>query len=188
MIKNPPSNAGNSGLISDWERYYMPWSNEARAPPLPKCSPHAATKEFVLQQRLQGTQWRSCMLQLRPADKDKWMHLLKNWFLPVHIGCMRQGAQGWCTGMTLKDGIGKGGGREGQVEEHMYAHGWFMWMYGKNHPKIIIIIIIIKLKKINKTNFPVFFCHFHLPTHPVPSPSVPHHGVKNHLNVNTLIY
>ena len=34
---------------------------------------------------------------------------------------MRQGAQGWHTGMTLRDG------------EHMYTHDWFMSMYGKNH-------------------------------------------------------
>ena len=26
---------------------------------------------------------------------------------------------------------GEGGGREGQDGEHMYTHGWFMWMYGK---------------------------------------------------------
>ena len=32
--------------------------------------------------------------------------------LPVQVGCMRQGAQGWCTGMTLRDGMGRevGGG------------------------------------------------------------------------------
>ena len=31
---------------------------------------------------------------------------------PVQVQCMRQGAQGWCTGMTLRDGMGKevGGG------------------------------------------------------------------------------
>ena len=28
---------------------------------------------------------------------------------------------------------GEGGGREGQDGEHMYTHGWFMSMYGKNH-------------------------------------------------------
>ena len=27
VVKKPPSNAGNSGLISGWERSYMPWSN-----------------------------------------------------------------------------------------------------------------------------------------------------------------
>ena len=31
---------------------------------------------------------------------------------PVQVRCMRQGAQGWCTGMTQRDGMGKevGGG------------------------------------------------------------------------------
>ena len=31
---------------------------------------------------------------------------------PVQFRCMRQGAQGWCTGMTLRDGMGRevGGG------------------------------------------------------------------------------
>ena len=31
---------------------------------------------------------------------------------PVQVRCMRQGAQGWCTGMTLRDGMGRvvGGG------------------------------------------------------------------------------
>ena len=31
---------------------------------------------------------------------------------PVQVGCMRQGAQGWCMGMTLRDGMGRdmGGG------------------------------------------------------------------------------
>ena len=24
---------------------------------------------------------------------------------PVQVRCMRKGAQGWCTGMTLKDGM-----------------------------------------------------------------------------------
>ena len=42
---------------------------------------------------------------------------------------MRQGAQDWYTGMTLRDGMG----REGQDGEHMYTHGWFMWLYVKNH-------------------------------------------------------
>ena len=29
----------------------------------------------------------------------------------VQVRCMRQGAQGWCTGMTLKDGMGREEGR-----------------------------------------------------------------------------
>ena len=27
--------------------------------------------------------------------------------LPVQVRCMSQGAQGWCTGMTLRDGMGR---------------------------------------------------------------------------------
>ena len=45
---------------------------------------------------------------------------------------MRQGAQGQCTGMTLRDGMGKEEGGGVQDGGHMYTHGWFMWMYGKN--------------------------------------------------------
>ena len=50
---------------------------------------------------------------------------------------MRQGAQGWCTGMTQRDGMGREVGGVVQDGEHMYTHGWFMWMYGKNHHNIV---------------------------------------------------
>ena len=37
----------------------------------------------------------------------------------------QQGAQGWCTGMTLRDGMGRWrvGGVVVQDGEHMYTHG-----------------------------------------------------------------
>ena len=44
---------------------------------------------------------------------------------------MRQGAQGWCTGMTLRDGMGKEVGGGVQDGEHVYTRGGFMLMYGK---------------------------------------------------------
>ena len=50
---------------------------------------------------------------------------------------MRQGDQGQCTGTTLRDGMVRevaGGVQDG---EHMYTHGWFMSMYGKNHHNIV---------------------------------------------------
>ena len=50
---------------------------------------------------------------------------------------MRQGAQGWCTGMTQRDEMGREGGGGVQDGEHMYTHGWFMSMYGKNHYNIL---------------------------------------------------
>ena len=46
--------------------------------------------------------------------------------------CMIQGAQGWCTGMTQRDGMG--GRWEGvQDGEHVYPCGGFMLMYGKTN-------------------------------------------------------
>ena len=45
---------------------------------------------------------------------------------------MRQGAQGWCTGMTLRDEMGRNVGW-GTVQdgEHVYTRGGFTPMYGK---------------------------------------------------------
>jgi len=36
---------------------------------------------------------------------------------------MRQGAQGWCTGMTLRDRMGREVGGAFRMGEHMYTHG-----------------------------------------------------------------
>ena len=45
---------------------------------------------------------------------------------------MTQGAWGWCTGMTQRDGMG--GRWEGvQDGEHMYTRGGFKSMYGKTN-------------------------------------------------------
>ena len=38
----------------------------------------------------------------------------------------------------------EGGGRGVQEGRHLYIHGWFMWMYDKNHNTVIIL----KLKKL----------------------------------------
>ena len=46
-------------------------------------------------------------------------------------------AQGWCTGMTQRDGMGRKVGGGVQDGEHMYTHGLFMSMYSKNHCNII---------------------------------------------------
>ena len=46
-----------------------------------------------------------------------------------------------CSGLVHWDDPegwdGEGGGRERQDGEHMYTHGWFMWMYGKNQHNIV---------------------------------------------------
>ena len=58
---------------------------------------------------------------------------------------MRQGTQGRCTGMTLRDGMGRevGGVQDG---EHMYTRGGFMSMYGITHHNIVISLQL-KIKK-----------------------------------------
>ena len=40
-----------------------------------------------------------------------------------------QDAQGWCTAMTQRDGMGRGI----QDGEHVYTRGRFMLMYGKTN-------------------------------------------------------
>ena len=46
-----------------------------------------------------------------------------------------------CSGLVHWDDPegwdGEGGEREVQDGEHMYTHGRFMWMYGKNHHNIV---------------------------------------------------
>ena len=49
---------------------------------------------------------------------------------------MKQGAQGWCIGMTLRDGMGREVG-EGSGWGNMYTRGGYMSMYGKNHNNIV---------------------------------------------------
>ena len=46
---------------------------------------------------------------------------------------MIQGARGWCTGMTQRDGIGREVGGGFRMGKHMYSHGGFMSMYGKTN-------------------------------------------------------
>ena len=62
MDKNPPANAGDTGLIPGAERPHMPQSNQARVPQLP--SPHAATTEAHMSrayapQQEKPAQWQS---------------------------------------------------------------------------------------------------------------------------------
>ena len=61
---------------------------------------------------------------------------------------MIQDAQGWCTGMTQKDGMGREVGGGVQTGEHMYTRGGFMSMYGKNQYNIV------KKKKKNRDGEP----------------------------------
>ena len=54
-----------------------------------------------------------------------------------------KGAQGWCPGMTLRDGMGRWEGV--QDGKHMYTHGWFLSVYGKK-PLQYCKVISLQLK------------------------------------------
>ena len=83
------------------------------------------TKETQMYRTVFWTLWEKARVGwfVRIALKHGYYHMW-NWS-PVQVQYMRQGVQGWCTGMTLRDGRGV------QDGEHMYTHGWFMSMYGK---------------------------------------------------------
>ena len=46
-----------------------------------------------------------------------------------------------CSGLVQWDDPegrdGEGGGGRFRIGKHMYIHGWFMWMYGKNQHNIV---------------------------------------------------
>ena len=109
---------------------------------------------------------------------------------PVQVWYMRQGAQGWSTGMTLRDGMGRevgGGFRMGNTCTPM----WFMSMYGKNHSVQFSSVTQSCLTLCNPMNrsmpgLPVHhqlpeFTQTHVhwvndaiqPSHPLSSPSLP---------------
>ena len=55
---------------------------------------------------------------------------------PVQIWCMRRGAQGWCTGMTLRDGMGREEG--GGLRMGTHVHPWLIHVSLKqNHYNIV---------------------------------------------------
>ena len=73
---------------------------------------------------------------------------------------MRQGAQGWCTGMTLRDGMRRevGGGGSGCGT---HVHPWLIHVNVRQKPlqycKVISLqlklINFLKKKKLNKKNY-----------------------------------
>ena len=64
---------------------------------------------------------------------------------------MKQGAQGWCTGMTLRDGMG-GGGREVQDGEHV--HPWLIHVNVWQKPPQYFTVISLQLKFKRKKSLP----------------------------------
>ena len=42
-----------------------------------------------------------------------------------------------CSETTRRDAVGKEVGEGFRMVGHMYTHGWFMLVYGKNHHNIV---------------------------------------------------
>ena len=54
----------------------------------------------------------------------------------IQVRCMRQGAQGWCTGMTLRDGMGREVGGGFRMGTHV--HPWLIHVnMRQNHHKSV---------------------------------------------------
>ena len=69
-----------------------------------------------------------------------------NWW-PVQVQCMKQGTPIQCTGTTQSAGIQ----RDFWMGGHIYTHGWFMSVYGKNHHNCCKVISLqLKSKCIKK--------------------------------------
>ena len=58
--------------------------------------------------------------------------------------CMRQGAQGWCTGTNLMDG--KGGWKEGESEWGPYVYPWLIHVNVWQKPLQYCKVISFQLK------------------------------------------
>ena len=63
---------------------------------------------------------------------------------------MRQGAQGWCTGTTLRDGMGREVGGGSGWETHV--HPWLIHVNVWQNPLQYCIVIRLQLKQINLKN------------------------------------
>ena len=60
---------------------------------------------------------------------------------------MRQGAQGWCTGMTLRDGLGRVVGGVSGWGTHV--HPWLIHVSALQTPSQYYKVVSLQLKLIN---------------------------------------
>ena len=121
-----------------------------------------------------GMIWKNsietCILSLK--------HVYYMWNrLPVQVQCMRQGAQGWCTGITLRDGMKRKVG--GEFKRGTHVHPWPI--YGWQKLPQYCKVISFHLKKQNKKQ-----THVHRvsdaiqPSHPLLSPSPSAFNLSQH--------
>ena len=65
----------------------------------------------------------------------------------VQVWCMRQGSQGRCTGMTLRDGMGWGGRWEGRSGWGTHVHPWLIHVNVWQKPPQYCKVISLQLSK-----------------------------------------
>ena len=94
--------------------------------------------------------WKPC-LYVRSAIKLSLKHVYYHMWnrLPVQVQRMRQGAQGWCTGMTLREGMGWEERWEGGSEWGKHVHSWLIQINVWQKPLQYCKVISLKLKLIN---------------------------------------
>ena len=63
---------------------------------------------------------------------------------PVQVRCMRQGAQGWCSGMTLRDGMGRE--VRGASGWGTHVHPWLIHVNVWEKPLQYCKVISLQLK------------------------------------------
>ena len=83
----------------------------------------------------------------RMALKHVYYHMCKG--LPVQVQSMRQGAQGWCTGMTQRNGMGREVGEGSGWGTHIHLC-WIHVDVWQNHYNIKINKFILKKIKTKK--------------------------------------
>ena len=74
--------------------------------------------------------------------------------LPVQVRCRRQGAQGWCTGMTLWDGMGRevGGWSGWGTHVHPQLIHVNVWQKPPQYYKVTSLQLKFKKNKKDKIN------------------------------------
>ena len=133
----------SSNEVDETGPYYTEWSKSERKTPIQYINIYMEFRKMVTMTLYVRQQKRH---RYKEQTFELWEKVRVGWFevialkhvyyhmwnrSPVQVRCMRQGAQGQCTGRTLRDGDGEGGGIGVQDGGHMYTRGWFMAMYGK---------------------------------------------------------
>ena len=95
---------------------------------------YKTAKETVVKNRLTLNNTKTCILSYVNGS-------------PVQVWCMRLGAQGWCTGMTQRDGMWER--REGGSGWGTHVHPWLIHVNVWEKPLQYCRVISVQLKSIN---------------------------------------